>query len=118
MKNLSISFNIRKFIPQNPKTKHDILIVFLIIISLVGFVILYSNLFKNDPIALDVGGPESISGKQIISSEASESVISKIKRDVKRIQEELDNGFYSKLREFKPSGEVIVKPGRANPFVP
>jgi hypothetical protein len=115
--NLKLSFNVRKFIPQNPKTKHNILIVLLIVLLLVGFVIFYNNFFRSKAVSLDVDDPKLVSGKKITSSEASESVINKIKKDIKRMQEELNNDFYSKLREFKPSGEIIVKPGRKNPFV-
>ncbi len=115
--NLKLSFNIKKFIPQNPKTKNNILIIFLVFLALIGFIIFYNTFFKSEKISIKIEETKSISGKKITSSEASEQVINKIKKDIKRIQEELNNGFYSKLREYKPSGEIIIKPGRKNPFV-
>ncbi len=115
--NFKTSFNIRKFIPQNQKTKHNILVVFLIVILFIGFIVLYNNFFRSKIVSLDTETPQLVSGKKIISSESSKSVVSKIKKDIKRMQEELNNNFYTKLREFKPSGEIIVKPGRKNPFV-
>ena len=116
MKLFPTSFNIRNLIPQNPKTKHNVMVVFLITLSLVGFIFIYNNFFKPKVIPLDVVAPESVSGKKITSTKVSEALINKIKKDIKRMQEELNNSFYSNLREYKPSGEVIVKPGRDNPF--
>jgi len=115
--NLKSFFDIKKIIPQDPKTRHNILIIVLIVLLFVAFIFLYDNFFRPKTVSLNVGSPKLVSGKKITSSEASESVVNKIKKDIKRMQEELNNGFYSKLREYKPSGEIIIKPGRKNPFI-
>ncbi len=114
-----MDFSFKKLIPQDQKTRQNVLIVFLIVLFLVGFVYIYNALFSK-PVEPVVSGESavSVSGKSITSSEASEIVINKIRKDIKNTKNELQDSFYAKLREFNPSGTGYSDPGRNNPFKP
>ncbi|MBI3671760.1 hypothetical protein HY249_03130 [Candidatus Azambacteria bacterium] len=112
-----MKISLKNLLPKSSQTRQNILIVFLIVLSLAGFVFFYESFFNKPPESPNVDQPKSISGRVITSQEVSESVINKIKNDIKKMQEELNNPFYSKLRNFEPfTGTSTIDFGRDNPF--
>jgi len=112
---MNLSF-LSKFFPKNKKTRQNMLVVFLIVLIMSGFVFFYNSYFRKAP-TIDVSQPKVISGKQITSQEASNIVIKNIKKDITDIDNELNNDFYSSLRSLQPSQDSTLEAGRNNPFI-
>lgn len=113
-----MNFSFFKKILQDPQKKQNAMIAALFFSALAGAVFAYFQYFRIEPAAVQIEGAGAIGGKVITSSEASKEIIDKIERDIKNLQTELKNDFYTKLREYKPAIAETAQPGRANPFTP
>ncbi|MEK7452610.1 MAG: hypothetical protein AAB614_00045 [Patescibacteria group bacterium] len=112
-----MNISIRNFLPKNEKTKQDLMTIILIISTLIVFVMIYNSYFKKAPIISVVDDVKKTSVGVISSAEASRIIVDKVKKDIKRIQDELKNPFYSSLKKYEPASSEMVSPGRGNPFV-
>ncbi len=112
-----MNFSIKNLFPKDGRTRQNLLVAVLVVLSLVGFMFIYNAFFKTVPAPPQAGVSKLVSGEIITSSESSAVIINKIKRDIDKMKKELDNPFYSNLKKYESSGEIIIKPGRKNPFI-
>lgn len=113
---MDISFFRKTF--QDPQKRQNAMVAVLFFSALAGFVFVYFHYYRIEAEVVQIEGAGAIGGKIITSSEASKEIIDKIERDIKNLQTELKNDFYTKLREYKPAIADTAQPGRANPFTP
>jgi len=112
-----MKFSTQGILEKSKEVKKDLITVAAIIGFLLFVIFIYSNFFKSTSNIPKINSPKTISGEALVSSEISEVVVNRLKRDMSKMQDELNNEFYSKLRVFQPSGGATLSPGRDNPFI-